>query len=265
MKKIISILIISLLLFTAAPKAEIADAADANNVHEIEYITKDGYILKSTLTFPNKKLKTYPLVVLIHSWAQSSKFWGKLPDELLKNGYAILQIDLRGHGMSNYMTNMKQRSYIYLSKEAIQKIPNDVYQILAQVFSTYSNLSHKEIFFIGADIGASAAIYVANNLGIPPGAMILISPQVNFKGIYTPNMIVDLGNVPILAVAGRNDTYSTSQIKTLKKYAQGSFSFLSLPHGGPGMVCLTVNDGAASTLTTWLMQKTPSKQQTQSK
>lgn len=259
MKKltVIFLLFISFILATSFNNVAIA-AASQKNVHNIEYVTKDKYVLQSTLKYPKQKKTQYPFVVLIHSWGLASSYWGSLPEDLVKAGYAVLEVDLRGHGKSNMMENLSRRSYIYLSHEATLQIPNDVYQILSQVYSTYTNLSKREVYFIGADIGATASVYVAKYLKMTPAAMVLITPQIKFRGIQMANTFLEIGDVPVLAVASKKDALSIAQINTLEKYAQGSFSFLKLPHGGPGMLCLTVNEGATSTIITWLKQKTPS-------
>ena len=194
--------------------------------------------------------------MLLHSWGLSSKYWGSLPDELLKQGYAVLEVDLRGHGKSSTLENSKIRSYSYLSKNSVQKMPEDVYQILAEVYTNHTNLAKNEIDFVGADIGASVSVYTAKLMKVTPTAMVLISPQIQFKGYFLPNTFLELGEVPVLAVGNRKDANTISQVNTLKKYAQGNFSFLKLPNGGPGMLCLGVNDGTASAIATWLAQQT---------
>jgi len=256
-KKITYFIIVPVFLFLFCLPAY-SVAKKTSNIHTIEYISKDNYVISSTLKYPQKQAKKYPFVILIHSWAQSSKYWGKLPNALLNKGYAVLEVDLRGHGKSNRLANMKQFSYMYLSSKSVLQMPNDIYQTLSQVYNSYSNLSRTEVYFIGADIGASVALKVAEFLGKAPAAMVLISPQVDFKGISVTDALVEIGDVPILSVASVKDTHSISEINTLKKYSQSSFSILKLPVGGPGMLCVTTNEGAISTVVTWLVQKTPS-------
>jgi len=261
MKKLAATFIIFTFLLGIQNFSNTAYTASKKNelVHTIEYTTKDKFVLQSTLRYPKQKAEKYTLVVLLHSWGLSSKYWDGLPQELLNNGYAILEVDLRGHGKSSYLENSKPRSYIYLSKTSIQKMPDDVYQILADVYTNYTNLSKKEIIFIGADVGASVSVFTAKEMKITPTAMVFISPQTQFKGFYMPNAFLELGEVPVLAVGSKKDAQTIEQVNTIKKYAQGNFSFLKLLNGGPGMMCVTSNDGSASAIATWIVQNTPSK------
>ncbi len=257
MKKLAVIFIIMALAILSVPN--VVFAADAkSDTHTIEYVSKDSYVIRSELTFPKTKAANYPLVVLLHSYGLSSKFWDGLPKKLNNAGYAVLAIDFRGHGQSIYLTNLKQRSYMYLSKETFQQFPNDVYNIVNKVYDTYSSVSKNETFFIGADIGANTAIYVADMLKKKPAALVLITPQVDFKGLYTPIKLAEAGVVPVLAIASAKDAYSLSQINDLKKYAQGVVSLLRLPAGGPGMTTIATNSSAMDTIINWLVQQTTS-------
>ena len=253
------LLFCSLFLFLISNYA-LTPLAQAEEVekHVIEYVTQDKYVLRANLSYPQVKKQKYPIAILLHSFGLSSEDWRTLPAELHQQGFAVLEIDFRGHGKSIYLTNMQQRSHIHLGNDSLKQFPNDVYQILRQAFLTYDNISGSEILLVGADIGASAAIFVADALEQKPTAMVLISPQIEFKGLYTPVALAEAGDIPILGVITRKDLAAYKEIEVLQKYAQGSFSLLRLPEGGPGMTCLAVNDGAVSTLVTWLVQKTPS-------
>ncbi len=70
---------------------------------EIKTVASDGFNLKSTLTYPkDKTIKEFSTVVLLHSLGYNSQWWGNLEQDLLDKGYAVLAIDLRGHGASIY-------------------------------------------------------------------------------------------------------------------------------------------------------------------
>ena len=232
--------------------------ASKGEVHAIELITKDSYILIANLKYPEIKKKKYPLVVLLHSYGLSSAEWRELPLVLNNNGFAVLEIDFRGHGKSVYLSNSKQRSHIYLREDSLRQFPNDVYQKLRQAYSTYGNLAGDELLFLGADVGANTAIFVAEALEYKPIALVLITPQVDFKGLYTPIALAEAGEIPILGIITKNDKHSRHQISSLQKYAQGSFSLLNLPQGGPGMTCLAVNKGAVNKIVKWMVNQTPS-------
>ena len=257
-KVFVIICLLFLILVQNSFSDSVIAAEEKENKNIIELVTDDAYIMRANLKYPQKKKKKYPLVVLLHSYGLSSADWRELPNTLTNNGFAVLEIDFKGHGKSIYLTNMQQRSYIYLSKNSLKQFPQDVYKLLSQTYSTYSNLSATEIIFVGADVGASTAIYVAEALQHKPIAMVLISPQVNFKGLYTPIALAESGDYPILGIVTQKDIASQNEMKSLQKYIQGSFSLLKLPDGGPGMTSLAVNDKGIQAVTNWLVKQTPS-------
>ena len=79
---------------------------------EIKAVAKDGFNINATLTYPRiKNQKEYQTVVLLHSLGYNSQWWGDLPKELLAKGYAVLAIDLRGHGESVYNKKLAKTSW----------------------------------------------------------------------------------------------------------------------------------------------------------
>ena len=95
MKRIIFILALFLSFLNPA------FAASAISKKEYTVSAADGFTIKSTLEYKRVKgQKEYPTVVLLHSLGYSSEWWESLPDDLMNSGYAVLMIDLRGHGKS---------------------------------------------------------------------------------------------------------------------------------------------------------------------
>jgi alpha-beta hydrolase superfamily lysophospholipase len=97
---------------------------------EIKAVAKDGFNINATLSYPRiKNQKEYSTVVLLHSLGYNSQWWGDLPKELLAKGYAVLTIDLRGHGESVYNKKLAKVSWKNLKNLAFSKYPNDIIAI----------------------------------------------------------------------------------------------------------------------------------------
>lgn len=62
-------------------------------------ITKDGLPL-SAMYWPSRLKAQGGVVVLLHGMNGNQLDWGKLPESLQGQGYAVLAVDLRGHGQS---------------------------------------------------------------------------------------------------------------------------------------------------------------------
>ena len=223
----------------------------------VPYETQDGFILKGKFQYPknssDKKVK-YPLIIMLHSLGYSSSDWGNLPSLLKDQGFAVLSIDLRGHGLSIYNANFKARTWQYLAKSDFLKYPEDIYEYLDYFFnkSKYQKLINKDkIIFIGSDIGANTSILSTEKLKIKPKAFVLISPSLNFKNLYIPITLANLGNVPILGIASVKDRYSLDGLKEVKKYAQGNYDIKICPYGPIGMTILKYNPDLNNQIIKW--------------
>ncbi len=222
---------------------------------EIEIQTKDSRILKATLSYVKmENVKKYPTVLLLHSLGYSSTDWGNLISDLNNAGYAVIAMDLRGHGKSIFNGNFQKRPWIYFKTKAYQKLPSDAILILnqAQKQSKKVDLSHLAI--VGADIGANTAVLVAKQLPKKPKTLVLISPTTNFKGLYIPIAMVEMGSIPVLSMVSKKDSYCMQEQQKLSKYAQGGFYAKNYPQGGMGMMMLKSNPTMAQDITEWIIR-----------
>lgn len=163
----------------------------------------DGFGIKATLEYPKVKgKKDYSTVVLLHSLGYSSQWWETLPKELTNSGYAVLKIDLRGHGKSVYNSRLVRTSWKSMTNSAYAKYPDDVIKVVEFVKAENS----KKTFFnnwaiVGADIGASTAILAADKIANKPKTIVLLSPVVKTRGLYVPvklaNLNMDIFQYPV--------------------------------------------------------------------
>lgn len=223
---------------------------------EIEIQTKDARIIKARLSYVKiAGVKKYPTVVLLHSIGYSSDNWGQLIPDLNNAGYAVIAIDLRGHGKSVLDSGFHQKSWVYFTTKTYQKIPSDVVAVLNQAQKQSRVVSLDNLAIVGADLGANAAVLVAKELKKKPKALVLISPSTSFKGLYIPIAMVEMGQIPILSMVSQKDYYSLQEQQKLSKFAQGGFYAKNYPHGGMGMLMLKTNSTMSQDITRWLIKK----------
>jgi len=222
---------------------------------EFETTTKDSRIIKSTLTYVNiNGLTKYPTVVLLHSLGYSSQDWGNLIPDLNNAGYAVLAIDLRGHGKSILNSTFKQKTWSYFTAKEYQKMPSDVLTVLAEVQKQTKKMDMNNIAMVGADIGANTAVLVSKDLKKKPKTLVLISPTKTFKGLYIPIAMAEMGGIPILSMASKQDGYSIQQEVELAKFSQGGFYAKNYPQGGMGMMMMKVNPTMSQDITKWIIK-----------
>ena len=217
---------------------------------------KDGFCLKAVLTYPKEKnKKEYKTVLLLHSHGTNSLWWENLPDKLLENGYAVLTIDLRGHGASVYNSALKKVSWKSLTNNAYKKYPDDVVQVIQYINDEFPRMKFfNEWAIIGSDIGASAGVIAADKLDFKPKTIVLLSPVVQTKGLYIPVSVAQLSGVDFLSIASVEDIAATDAQNYLKKFAQNEFSVYTSPSKTSGMVLLKNDPEIIPIITEWINQ-----------
>ncbi len=261
MKKLfaVSLLIIGLAAGAVFACFAPSHAAAKKNSYDIEFETTDKFIINSKLTYPTEKKAKYPMVVLLHSLGYSGSYWGSLPAKFNGAGFAVLEIDLKGHGKSSGDIYFKRRSWIYLSDNAFKLYPSEILKIVNKVKTERKDISPSYISYVGADIGANTAILTAQMQTPKPVCLALISPSITLKGIYTPIKLANAGRIPILAMASAKDINSVRQLGELEKYAQGTYTKKTYANGGTGMIMLKLNPTMNSDIVNWVVKNVNSK------
>ena len=252
MKRTIFI-ILALFLYLINPSAE---AAQALMKKDIKVVSKDGFNISATLTYPkNKTQKEYSTVLLLHSLGYNSQWWGDLPKELLNRGYAVLTIDLRGHGESVYNAKLAKTSWKNMTNSAYAKYPDDILKVMETV---KADNTRREFFnnwaIVGADIGASAGILTAEKYTNVPKTIVMISPVVRTKSLYIPVSIAHIEGCDFLAISGDGDTDAVEAANYLAKFAQNEFLMFTSSSKTTGMLMLKNAPDLAKMITEWIFE-----------
>ncbi len=255
--KRIFLIVFSAICFAMAFACPDAQAAPKKKVGYVNltYETKDSFVIKSKLFYPAQEAEVYPVVVLLHSLGYSGEYWGNLVKSFIDSGVAVFVVDLRGHGASVYDSNFKIRSWRYYSDTTFAKYPQDITEILRYLASNYKNISTTKYAIVGADIGANTAILASEKLYAKPSCLVLISPSRNFKNLYTPISLANLGEIPVLSIASVSDRFSYGEVQQLKKFAQGEYEMKTYPSGGMGMLMLKANTSMTADIVNWVSEK----------
>lgn len=252
MKRII-LFILTLFLILINTEAQ---AAQNITRKEIKAVASDGFNIKATLSYPkNSKQKEYSTVVLLHSLGYNSGWWGELPKDLLDKGYAVLAIDLRGHGGSVYNSKLARVSWKSLKNTAYAKYPDDIIQVI----KTVKDENTKKTFFnnwaiVGSDIGASAGVIAADKYPVNPKTIVMISPVVKTKGLDIPVNIAHLDKVDFLSVTGTGETASKDSEAYLRKFAQEEFMSFQSESKTSGMLMLKNDPDLPKMIAEWISE-----------
>ena len=252
MKRIVLLILALFLFFTNT----FVESATKYIEKEIISVSKDGFTIKADFIYPKiKSKKEYSTVVLLHSLGYNSQWWGNLKQDLLDKGFAVVAIDLRGHGKSINNSRMAKISWKSMKNSAFAKYPEDILSVM----NTIKEENSKKIFFnnwaiVGADIGASAGVIASDSYSINPKTIVMLSPVVKTKGLYIPVNIAHLDNVDFLAILGTDDTDSNEAADYLAKFAQAQFLKLTSESKTTGMLMLKNDTGLSKTIAEWIAE-----------
>jgi pimeloyl-ACP methyl ester carboxylesterase len=223
---------------------------------EITAVASDGFNIKATLPYPKiKGQKEFSTVVLLHSLGYNSQWWGDLPKELLDKGYAVLAIDLRGHGASIYNAKLAKTSWKNMKNSAYSKCADDVLNVMDVIKSENTRLAFfKNWSIVGADLGASVGVIAADKYPVEPKTIVMISPVVRAKGLYIPVNIAHLDAVDFLAISGTEDIMSKEADFYLRKFAQAEFLSFTSESKTTGMLMLKNDPGLSKMIAEWVSE-----------
>lgn len=252
MKKII--LIILALFFVLINT--VSDAAQNFVKKDYKIQAADGFSIRATLSYPKvKNQKEYKTVMLLHSLGYNSQWWGDLPNQFLNKGYAVLTIDLRGHGNSIYNKNLAKVSWKSMTNYAYSKYPSDIVSVINYI----NDDNPKRKFFedwaiVGSDIGAVTGIIAADKYSFKPKTIVMISPVVKAKGLYAPVAMAQLDGVDFLSIIGTDDYVARDAETYLKKFAQNGFTDYTSPSKTTGMLMLKNDPEVVKLIYEWVGQ-----------
>jgi pimeloyl-ACP methyl ester carboxylesterase len=162
----------------------------------------------------------YPVVLLLHMIGSDRQSWSPLIPALLESGYAVLAVDLRGHGETGGEINWPAAT-------------TDVQTWLDWMHSQ-SDIQPNSLSVIGASIGANLALIGCSN---DPGCVtaVALSPGLDYYGLGPRRSIVgNLSTRSALLIASQIDTYSADSVKELMSSATGDIGarlFAQNAHG----------------------------------
>jgi len=154
LKKILSDFLLAIIFFYGVSFAQ------TNVIKEkIKFKTDDGYSLSAVIGKPDSIAEDLPGIILIHQGGSSKEEWGGFFDELVKQNYIVLSIDLRGHGESDKVGN------IYALFNDPNQAPHDLFSAY-EYLNSQENVDLERLAIIGASIGANLACVGISKLDI---------------------------------------------------------------------------------------------------
>ncbi len=209
-------------------------------VEEKTLVTKDGLDLRITY-FRSEGGKDSPVVVLLHGRAGNRLVWKDFAVKLQEENYAVITVDLSGHGESKSRNPKTASSGGGKADESLRAgdyvnmVRFDLEAVKSFIFEEHQKeqLNMAKMAIAAADFSTAVAIAYADfdwqkepyddaavpTLQTPRGqdvkALILLSPESHAPGLTVPQSLARLKMIefPALVAYGKGDTYDKGAAK----------------------------------------------------
>lgn len=125
----------------------------------ITLLTEDGVAISAGFAVPADTAGKYPALILIHQGGSDRSEWDSFLPKLLKENYAVLAYDVRGHGQSGKVDD------IYALFDDPDLAPKDLAAAI-QYLKSVAEVDSNRIGVVGASIGANLACVASSRMGI---------------------------------------------------------------------------------------------------
>lgn len=151
---------------------EVSDSEDGGVLIE----TFDRVELRASFVVPGGVPAPIPAALLLHGFGENRTVWADLEARLLMEGWAVMALDLRGHGAST-TRNLDTIAADEAWRTDPRQFPLDVEPALDWL-KTQARIDSTRMAVIGADVGANLAL-VASGRFPEVGTVVAINPNVD--------------------------------------------------------------------------------------
>ena len=214
----------------------------------IQFETSDHVTIVGDLYLPAGK-PTHA-AILLHMLPATRTSWKDFAPQLKDYNYAVLAIDLRGHGDSIHQ-NANTLDYRSFTDQQQQASIQDVEAALSYLTDTV-HIPQNQIGLIGASIGANLALQTLASHHALPWA-VLLSPGLDYNGIQTEPLMDKLASSQKLFLAASdNDLYSLETDRRLHDLKPNQVTVEELKAAGHGTDMFTAHPDLVSDVLIWI-------------
>ena len=197
----------------------------------------DGLEIAASFYAPWESEPPWPGVILLHMIYGSRADWEGPAQALAFAGYAVLSVDMRGHGDTGGEADWTQTA-------------SDLKQVW-QYFAERPEVDETRTAFIGASMGANMALWAAaEETGVR--TVVLLSPGLSYFGVEADRALDDYIQRTLMIIASSEDTYSAESSQKLAWLA-GDLAELVMYNGaGHGTDMFDHEDGLIDVIIQWL-------------
>ena len=218
-------------------------------MEEITFKTEDGVEIAGNYFKPKKEHS--PVFLLLHKMPSTKESWNSFASLLQDNGFAVLAIDLRGHGKSINKNGMRL-DYKEFKDSQHRESMKDI-AAAKEFLAGKKNVDMSRMAIAGASIGANLALWQAS-LDKDVRLLILLSAGLNYRGIQADQLAPAYsGHVYMLASEG--DTNAANSSRQLLDYFPGDKKLEIINGNSHGTDMFLSESGIMDKLVAWAILK----------
>jgi dienelactone hydrolase len=202
-------------LLTIVLLLNLAPAADAVAPERVAFFA-DRLRISADYYTPPAGTGAAPAVLLLHDHAHDRTSWAPLIESLHRAGFAVLAIDLRGHGDSTTTETLeKARAKDPALFRDMQEDLRAAYDWLAQ----QERIDRARLAIVAAGVGANVAWrYAAEDRSVD--AIVALSPKLRACGLDAPGDIHQIAGRQILLLGNASDRDAVYSLQKRNKAVQ---------------------------------------------
>jgi pimeloyl-ACP methyl ester carboxylesterase len=181
-------------------------------MQEVSYTTSDKVTIYGSWVVPQSQGEKHtksPAVILLHDYGFDRRDWGIFIPDLVRQGYHVLAIDLRGHGKSTEGGNRLSESHSPLTRSYLLQVGYLDVQAALEWISRQKDTNPKNISVIGVGLGADLAYFCSGKFRKKIRTSVVISPS--FAAVTDTNF-VDATPRSVLFCASTKDANGSSMM-----------------------------------------------------
>jgi dipeptidyl aminopeptidase/acylaminoacyl peptidase len=178
-----------------------------------------------------------PAVLLLHMLNSQRAAWDDFVPDLLAAGYAVLAVDMRGHGETGGTQDWPLAE-------------SDV-QLWLDWLRDQPDIDPARLNIVGGSIGANLALRaMANDEAVITA--VALSPGLDYRAVTTADALEAIDDRPVYLAASQGDTYSADSVKDLTALAAGDTLVRVFATRAHGTSIFMLEDTLAPSIVTWL-------------
>ncbi len=199
-------------LFALTALVVAAAAAEGPRPQTVMLTASDGVKIVGDYYAPKADARPAPMVILLHMYRSNRHAFEPLIGPLHEAGFAVLAIDMRGHGDS--ATPELERRVRQRDTQIFEDMVRDVRAAYDFLAGRKDEVDRSRFAVVGASVGCSVALrYAAKDRSVD--CVVCLSPGLNYLGLDSRRDIAHIRGRRILLISPESERKSSETLARL--------------------------------------------------